>query len=216
VADNHELRGNFHQQLADVDRQLSALVHLVADEVRDATEAFLRDDRDAAIAIHSRKHLADPLYNEVEREVGTLMAKQGPLASDLQYLLAVLRAVPSIEQSADLADGIARRGSQGIARTLSPRARALVTRMGDVATAMWQELSRRWDERQAASAEPIEAANGELEELHTSLTAEVAAGSLPASVTMEMALIGRFYKRLGDHAANIATRLDHLTSWPTR
>jgi phosphate transport system protein len=88
--------------------------------------------------------------------------------------------------------------------------------MGDVATAIWQELSRRWDQRQPASEETIEAANDELEELHTSLTAEVAAGSLPASVTMEMALIGRFYKRLGDHATNIATRLDHLTSWPTR
>jgi phosphate transport system protein len=214
VADNHELRGDFHQQLAEVDRQLSALVHLVADEVGEATEAFLRDDRDAATAIHSRKHLADPLYDEVEREVATLMARQGPVASDLQYLLAVLRAVPSIEQSADLADGIARRGSQGIARSLSPRARALVTRMGDVATAMWRELSRRWDSRQEAAEETIERAHVELDELYTTLTAEVAASSLPASTTMEMALVGRFYKRLGDHAANIAARLDHLTNWP--
>jgi phosphate uptake regulator len=28
-------------------------------------------------------------------------------------------------------------------------------------------------------------------------------------------LIGRFYERLGDHAVNIARRLDQLSRWPT-
>jgi phosphate transport system protein len=216
VEENHELRADFHLQLAEVDHRLSELVHFVSDEVNDATEALLSDDSAAALDIHSRKHLADPLYEEVESKVANLMARQGPVASDLRYLLAVLRAVPELEQAAALADGIARRGSQAISGALSPRARALVTRMGDVATAMWRELSRRWDERQQASEESIDAANDELDELHTSLTAEVAAASMPASVTMEMALIGRFYKRLGDHAANIAERLDGLTAWPSR
>jgi phosphate transport system protein len=214
VAEDHELRGTFHQQLADVDHRLSELVQLVADEVDEASEALLREDGEAAIAIQSRRHLADPLYEEVEHKVVGLMARQGPVARDLQYLLAVLRAVPELEQAADLADGIARRGAYGISGALSPRARALVTRMGDVATAMWRELSRRWDSRQEAAEETIERAHVELDELYTTLTAEVAASSLPASTTMEMALVGRFYKRLGDHAANIAARLDHLTNWP--
>jgi phosphate uptake regulator len=30
---------------------------------------------------------------------------------------------------------------------------------------------------------------------------------------MDMALVGRFYDRLGDHAVNIADRLDGLNSW---
>jgi phosphate uptake regulator len=51
-----------------------------------------------------------------------------------------------------------------------------------------------------------------LHDLHTSLTAEVASSGMPASVTMDMALIGRFYERLGDHAVNIADRLDALNA----
>ena len=165
-------------------------------------------------AITSRKHLADPLYKEVEDQVGALMARQGPVASDLQYLLTVLRAVPELEQSAELAATIARRGSQGLVSVLSPRARSIVTRTGDVVTAMWAELDRRWALHEAAADEPLDGALEELHDLHMSLTAEVAAGGLPASATMDMALIGRFFERLGDHAVNIIERLDRLNFRP--
>jgi phosphate transport system protein len=212
--EDKEPRAVFHHDLADVDTRLSELIHFVAEEVADATEALLREDVQAAVEIHTRRHLADPLYEEVERKVGLLMARQAPVAGDLRYLLAVLRAVPELERSADLAEQIARRGAQGIASQLPLRGRALVTRTGDVVTAMWQELCRCWDNRLPNSAEGLEAARDELDDLHTSLTAEVAASSMPASVTMDMALVGRFYERLGDHAVYIAGRLDGLTAWP--
>jgi phosphate transport system protein len=79
---------------------------------------------------------------------------------------------------------------------------------------MWSELSRHWEEHEGEIEERLEAARDELDDLHTSLTAEVAACGLTASTTMDMALIGRFYERLGDHAVNIAKRLDQLRRWP--
>jgi phosphate uptake regulator len=79
---------------------------------------------------------------------------------------------------------------------------------------MWQEVCRCWDNRLARAAEMLEAARDELDDVLTSLTAEVAASPIPASVIMDMALIGRFYERLGDHAVYIASRLDSLTTWP--
>ncbi|MDQ1377458.1 MAG: phosphate transport system protein [Acidimicrobiaceae bacterium] len=206
------LRSRFHDELAAVDAKLSELVHLVCQEVAEATEALLRDDLTASVEIVSRKNWSDPLYEQVARQVEVLMARQAPMASDLRYLLAVVRAIPELEQSAGLAAEIAWRGGVGIAGALTPRARALVTRSGDIVTAMWQELRRAWDFRDL-TAESLDAARHELRELHTSLTAEVASSAMPASVTMDMALIGRFYERLGDHAVNIADRLDSLNAW---
>jgi phosphate transport system protein len=207
------LRSRFHEALAVVDSTLSDLVHTVNDEVAGATEALLRDDRAAAGEIESQKHLSDPLYDQVGRQVEVLVARQAPVASDLRYLLAVLRAVPELEQSAALATEIAHRGGLGVATSLTPRGRALLTRCGDVVSAMWQELTRAWDERQAAG-ENLEAAGDELRDLHNSLTTEVASSDMPASIVMDMALIGRFYERLGDHAINIGERLDGLNCWP--
>ena len=212
--DESEPRAVFHHDLANVDVRLSELIHFVTEEVADATEALLREDVEAAVEIHARRHLADPFYEEVERKVGVLMARQAPVAGDLRYLLAVLRVVPELERSADLAEQIARRGAQGITSHLTSRGRALITRTGDLTTAMWQELCRCWDNRLPKAAEMLEGARDELDDLLTSLTAEVAASTAPASVTMDMALIGRFYERLGDHAVYIATRLDGLTTWP--
>ena len=50
----------------------------------------------------------------------------------------------------------------------------------------------------------------ELDELQSSLIAELASGRMSLPVTMEMTLVGRFYKRLGDHAVNIARRVVYL------
>ncbi|MCA1703118.1 MAG: PhoU family transcriptional regulator, partial [Actinobacteria bacterium] len=48
--------------------------------------------------------------------------------------------------------------------------------------------------------------------LHVSLTAELASGKLSIPVAIELALVGRFYERLGDHAVNIAARVRYLAS----
>ena len=45
------------------------------------------------------------------------------MASDLRYLLTVVRVVPELERSGDLAQHIAVRGTKGLADQLSPRAR---------------------------------------------------------------------------------------------
>ncbi len=206
------VRSRFHDELAVVDARLSELVDSVCSLVADATEALLKDDAEASVEISSLRDLSDPVYDQVGHQVEVLMARQAPMASDLRYLLAVVRVIPELEQSAGLADEIARRGGLGIAPVLTPRARALVTRSGDLVTAMWEELRQAWDRRRPIGDQLAEA-RSELRDLHSSLIAEVAGSGLSASVTMDMALIGRFYERLGDHVVNIANRLDGLSGW---
>jgi len=213
VEPDPQVRSQFHHDLASVNADLSQLITSVGEEVAQATECLLTDGKETALDFMSRRHWSDPLYEHVAEDVEVLMARQSPVASDLRYLLAVVRAVPELEQSAALAHEIARRGGLGIAAVLSPRARALVTRMGDIVTAMWQELDRGWQQRSVV-VDDLESARSELHDLHNTLTAEVAGSQMAASVTMDMALVGRFYERLGDHAVNIASRLDALRTWP--
>ena len=42
------------------------------------------------------------------------------------------------------------------------------------------------------------------------LIGAVSDGSVPPSIAMEMALVGRFFERLGDHAVNVADRVRYL------
>ena len=43
-----------------------------------------------------------------------------------------------------------------------------------------------------------------LDDLHVSLTAQLAASDISVAVAIEMGLVARFYERLGDHAVNVA------------
>ena len=43
-----------------------------------------------------------------------------------------------------------------------------------------------------------------------SLTAEISSGKLSLPVAIEMALLARFYERLGDHAVNVVRQVRHL------
>ncbi len=46
--------------------------------------------------------------------------------------------------------------------------------------------------------------------LHESLTREVAAEEMPVSIAAQVTLLARFYERLGDHAVNLARRIELL------
>jgi phosphate uptake regulator len=49
-----------------------------------------------------------------------------------------------------------------------------------------------------------------MDELQAALTAETAAGGMAVVTSMEIALAGREYQRLGAHALNISRRVAYL------
>jgi phosphate transport system protein len=125
-------------------------------------------------------------------------------------LLSVLRIVPEIERSHDLVVQIAARANHILSEDLSPRCRGLVERMGTLASSMWRQAADSWYQRDRSAAFALDERDDEMDELHSSLLAELASGQMSLPVTMEMTLVARFYERLGDHAVNIARRVVYL------
>lgn len=203
-------RIGFLQALEHIDRAVSRLFAIVVEDVAAATEGFLAGDVEIAGRLRDDDRLVDGLYHEVEQLVQVQFALQAPVARDMRFLLTALRIVPELERSADLAEHIATRGGQHLAASITPRARGLVGRMGEVAHGMWREASEAWCDRATPAGERLGYRDDELDELHVALNAEAASGQLTVPVAMEMALVSRFYERLGDHAVHIAARIDYL------
>ena len=83
-------------------------------------------------------------------------------------------------------------------------------RMSKIALDMWSAAAVVYDR---GSATAIEIDEGqELDVLHERLTDEVAAGTMTPAVAAQVTLLSRFYERLGDHAVNIARRIDALAN----
>jgi phosphate transport system protein len=205
-----ESRKEFQHKLEAIEAKVIELFAMVAEDLPGATEALLSGDSDVLNALAEREQVIDALYPEIEELANREILLQAPVASDLRFLLSVLRIVPELERSHDLVVQIASRANHILGGDLSARCRGLVERMGKLASEMWRQAVDSWYQRDRTAAQTLEARDDEMDELHASLIAELASGRMSLPVTMEMTLVARFYERLGDHAVNIARRVVYL------
>ncbi len=205
-----EHRRDFDRQLDVIDLKVIELFAMVCEDLPGATEALLSGSNEVARQLAERDRAIDALYREIEQLVSREILLQAPVASDLRFLLTVLRIAPELERTHDLECQIASRAGHLLAAELSPCCRRLIERMGELARDMWRRTADSWYQRDGSARSALARVNDEMHELHTSLVAELASGRMPCPVTVEMALVARFYERLGDHAVNITRRVGYL------
>jgi phosphate transport system protein len=205
-----ENRQEFQRQLEAIEAKIIELFAMVAEDLPGATQALLTANGDILPTLIEREQAIDGLYAEVEELANREILLQAPVASDLRFLLSVLRIAPELERSHDLVLQIASRANHILADDLSVRARGLVERMGSVAADLWRAAADAWYKRDRTAAFALGDRNDDMDELYASLIAELAAGRMALPVTMEMTLVARFYERLADHAVNVARRVIYL------
>ena len=205
-----EHRQEFENKLEQIEGKVIELFAMVAEDLPTATQALLNSDGEALTALLARDREIDALYLEVEELVNREILLQQPVASDLRFLLSVLRIVPELERSHDLVVHIAARANRLFGDDLSARARGLVEAMGVLASAMWRTAADAWYQRDRSAAQALGERDEEMDDLHSSLIAELASGQMSVPVTMEMTLAARDYERLGAHAVNVARRVVYL------
>jgi phosphate transport system protein len=202
-------RQEFHQELRAIEAQVIELFDLVAEDVPRATDALLSGNSQEVQRLVERDQAIDDLYPRIE-ELADRELLQAPLASDLRFLVSVLRVVPELERSHDLVVDIARRASYILSEDLSPRSRGLIEHMGYLAADMWRQAVDCWRQRDRSAAAALDDRDDEMDDLFASLMAELGSGRMTLPVTMEMTLVARFYERLADHAVNIGRRVVYL------
>jgi phosphate transport system protein len=204
-------RREFDRELVAIEAKVVELFALIGEDLPVATRALLSGDSEMAPVLAEREQVIDALYREVEGLAARAILRQAPVASDLRFLLSVLRIVPELERSHDLVMQIASRAGMLRGEDLSPRSRGLVERTGELASGMWREAADSWYQRDPAAASALGKRDEEMDGLRASLTAELATGGMRLTATMEMTLVARCYERLGAHAVNIARRVAYLS-----
>jgi phosphate transport system protein len=203
-------RQEFEHELEAIEAQVIELFAMVAGDLPVATEALLSGNSDVVRVLAERDQAIDALYPRIEDLADRELVLQAPVASDLRFLVSVLRVVPELERSHDLVVNIARRASHILSEDLSPRSRGLIEQMGNVSSDMWRQTVDAWCQRDRSAAVALAERDDEMDELYASLMAELGSGRMSLPVTMEMTLVARFYERLADHAVNIARRVVYL------
>jgi phosphate transport system protein len=205
-----ELRRRFHQQLDEIDAEVVRLFALVREGVAASTDALLSGDVDAARELAGQDQLVDQLEADLEQITERELLTQTPMAGDMRYLVSVLRVVPELERSGDLAEHIAQRAVNGLALRLTPTVRGILEQMGTTCVELWRGAVDAWIDRDRVAAASLDKADDQLDDLQDQLMAELETADISLADALQTALVARFYERLGDHAVHITERVRYL------
>jgi phosphate transport system protein len=207
------MRDNYRESLESVVHDLVEMTGLVQVAVRDATTALLDADLTMAEKTISADVELDRRHDDLEARCFSLMARQAPVAGELRTLVAALRMVADLARMGDLAAHVAK-----IARLRYPECavpeglRPNFTLMARVAEEMVETAGRSLLERNAHDAGKLADSDDEMDELRKSQF-RVMLGSdwnYGVEAAVDVALLGRYYERIADHAVIMAARVIYV------
>jgi phosphate transport system protein len=201
------------EQLEQIDHRIHQLFSLVSEALAGATDALLGGEPTSGQRVVDADQAIDELTGDLDRLIWGRITEVAPSGNELRYLVGVLLILPELERSADLAEHIAQRAVSNIGHEMSPVSRGIFQRMSEVAIDMWREAATAYAHR-TARGNVLDEADEEMDILHVRLTDEVARSGMATPIAAQVTLLARFYERLGDHAVNLARRIEMLVVTP--
>jgi phosphate transport system protein len=211
-------RRAFHQEVDEIRHDIVRLAALVTECIPRGTEVLLAMDLQGAQAIIEGDDELDTLALEIEEHCYQVLALQQPMASDLRAIVTALRLTSEIERSGDLMVNICKGARRIYGAEFDPKVRGLIERMSEEATRLFRLAIDAYAEGNAALAAALDDMDDRLDTLHKDYIQAIFEShrteGLDLQAGVQLALIGRYYERIGDHAVNIGNRVQYMvTGW---
>jgi phosphate transport system protein len=211
-----EHRNKFHHDLDELNLQVVQLAALVTEVIPRTTRALLDGDLQAAQAVIDHDDVLDRLSIAIEEHCLRLLALQQPMASDLRLLVTVLKLNWDLERSGDLAVNICKAVRRVYGLAIDPKLRGLIEQMSEEAFWLTRRAADAYVEADEGLAAALDDMDDRLDELQTEFVHTIIevhdAGQLALQPAVQLALIGRYYERIGDHAVNVGERIRYMVS----
>ncbi len=211
-----DTRRSFHQQLDEIKADLLRLGALVQEALARGTEVLLNGDLRDAQALIDGDDVLDDLALDVEDRCFHLLATQQPMAKDLRALVTAIRLSSEIERSGDLIVNVVKGARRIYGSTIDPRTRGLIQQLSDEAGRLYARAMDAYADGDAEIAAALDDMDDVLDELHRDYIAQILESSrlglLDVPAAVQLALIGRYYERIGDHAVNVGERVHYMVT----
>ena len=209
------MRTAYFDQLDAIVDDLVSMTHQVQQAVRLSTEALLGPDARLADQVVGDDAKIDRLREDIEDRCFGLLALQQPVAGDLRMLVAAVRMVADLERMGDLSVHVAKVAQMRMPEVAVPEPMLpIMSRMGEVATHMVGSVAEIIAERDVDAARRLEADDEEMDELRRRSFRVMLGDGWEYGVepAIDIALLGRYYERIADHAVSLARRVVYLVT----
>ena len=209
------MREAFHEQLDSVFDDLAGICRSVEAAVRHATEALMSGDAEIAERVISGDAEIDRARERVEENAFSLLSLQQPVAGDLRTVVAALRMVSELERMGDLSVHVAKIARLRVPNVAVPvEVQPTMVRMAEVAEDMVSRVSQIITGRDVEAAIALGRDDEEMDQLRRTSFTELLSDEWSHGVeaAVDIALLGRYYERIADHAVSVANRIVYVVT----
>ena len=213
-----EARKSFHKELNDIQQELVRISAGVVESIPKCTNVLLEQDLSTAEAMIMADDEVDARTIDLEDRCIQILALQAPVAGELRQVIAALKICAEIERSADLVVNICKAARRIYGHDFDPKLRGLVLKMSEQARKLFAEATSAYATGDAVRAAAIDDMDSYLDDLQRHFIQAIfeshAAGRIDLQVAIQLAVVARFYERIGDHAVNMGEKVRfEVTGW---
>ena len=195
-----EARKAFQEQLDELRVDVIRLAALTTEQIAGGTQALLDGDLTAAERVIEADDAIDELTHSIEDRTFQTLALQQPIATDLRFLVTVMRVAHELERSADLMVNVAKTTRRLYPHQLDPKLRGIIDRMGAQASVQTRVAIDAFADADPSQAAALADMDDAMDELTKSLFRHILAGDGSDE--------GRSAARSADGAGRAALRAD--------
>lgn len=198
----------FHSKIEQVEAGIIELGNELVVNLPKTALALLASDTVTAEQII----IADEAFNKKAAELEELcymhLALQKPNGPELRRTISSLRIVADIERSHDLVVNIAKATIRMVGKQIDPSVAHLIGEMSRQAAFEFKHAVEAYQKKDDTLAKSIVTTDSVLDATHKDLLQSIfaahKAGNCEIEIALQIALVGRFLERIGDHAVNLA------------
>jgi phosphate transport system protein len=213
-----DIRKTFHHELEEIKKDIVQLGALVCESIPRGTDVLLSSNLKEAQQVIEDDDELDALSLRIEDHCYQILALQQPMAGDLRAIVTAIRLTSELERDGDLMVNVCKGARRIYGADIEPRLRGFIERMSEEALRLTKLAIDAYVEGNESLAAALDDIDDRLDELHADYIQAIfesqTASVIDLQPAVQLALIGRYYERIGDHAVNIGERVFYMvTGW---
>jgi phosphate transport system protein len=216
MADEH--RTDYREALDQLRLDVLQLGAMATETISRGTEALLGRDLHAAQDLIDADDAIDDLTLQIEEDCYRILALQNPVAGDLRFIICTVRMTSELERTADLMVNVCKAARRLYDVDIDPRLRGLIDGMSREARNLTRMALDAYADSDAALGSALDDMDNRLDDLQLDFVEGIFethhASGIELRSAVQLAMIGRYYERIGDHAVNMGERVGYMvTGW---
>ncbi len=205
----------YDQDLEAIRSRMMQMGGLVEAHVRAAIAAYLDGDAERLEQVIAGDSKVNELEVAIDTDLGQIIVRRQPAASDLRLILAVSKSVTDLERVGDEATKIARMARDIHARGKGSGAKlAAVNHLSDISIGMLRKALDAFARLDAAAAARVIGEDVAIDEEFRAILRQLITFMMEdprtISTSLNVVWVAKAFERIGDHAKNIAEQVIYI------